>query len=319
MSRSVDASFAEDVREGLGSKPRSIPPKHFYDARGSELFERITELDEYYLTRTERAIFEANADDIAAQAGDRIDLVELGAGSATKTSIIIRAVLARQGTATYYPVDISPAAIDEATEFLHREFPDLEIVPIVGPYAEGLAKIGEKQNRCLAMFIGSSIGNFEPDRQLGFLQRMHDMMAVDDALLLGTDMVKDPAVLVPAYDDAQGVTEAFNKNVLTRINRELGGDFDLEGFRHVAEWKPDASRMEMHLESLRDQTVTIKGLDLVVDLDEGERIHTENSYKFTKGALRALAEGSGYYLERSWYDERAWFGVHLLRKTRFTA
>jgi L-histidine N-alpha-methyltransferase len=307
------SAIAEDVLEGLTRKPRSLPPWLFYDAAGSALFEQITELPEYYLTRTERAILETGAGEILDQAGHGLTLIELGAGTASKTRILISALLRRQLRATYYPVDVSAAALRIAEETLAREFPALKVRPLVGDYSRGLAALAATPGPKLVLYIGSSIGNWEPDEAGRLLNGVRRALRPGDALLLGTDLVKDPAVLHAAYNDAAGVTAAFNKNLLARINRELGADFDLSAFRHSAVFNPVASRIEMYLISRQEQTVRIPALRMRVRFAPSERIHTENSYKFTPAMVRNILSAGGFCLERTWTDERGWFGVHLAR------
>jgi L-histidine N-alpha-methyltransferase len=307
------SSFAAEVLRGLTATSKALPPKFFYDATGSALFEQITELPEYYLTRTERKILRAKADEIVTAAGAGLTLVELGAGTASKTRILIRALLRRQSELIFYPVDVSSAALRVCAEQLSGEFENLRVRPTVADYFAGTRALRRSNGRKLVLFIGSSIGNYEPLEAGAFLSHIRTALSPGDTLLLGTDMVKDCALLVPAYDDAQGVTAAFNKNVLARINRELGGHFDLELFRHVALWNARCSRIEMHLESVTEQDVAIDALELTVAFAAGERIHTENSYKFTPAMVESILANGGFQLERSWSDPRRWFALHLAR------
>src|SRR4051812_20773819 len=228
--------IADEVFTGLTSKPKSLPPKLFYDATGSELFEQITELPEYYLTRTERSILESKADEIIRAAGSDISFIELGAGTATKTRLLLAAALKRQRTVTYYPIDVSPSALEEAKRNLNGDFPGLKVKPIVADYSRGLAELKTVRGRKLLLYLGSSIGNFEPMQAGAMLRSMKSGLSRGDALLLGTDLVKPEHLLVPAYDDAQGVTASFNRNILAHINRELDADFDLDTFKHLAVW-----------------------------------------------------------------------------------
>jgi len=301
------------AREGLSASPKRLPSWLFYDEAGSALFEQITELPEYYLTRTERAIFESYAVEILQAAGPALTLVELGAGTATKTCILIEELLQRQSRALFYPIDVSPSALHEAVVRLGRQFPQLRVNPIVADYTGGVDALNRISGRKLVLYIGSSIGNFEPEESVAMLRRIRRSMRVGDAMLLGTDMAKSAKILVPAYDDAAGVTAAFNKNILARLNRELDADFDLDAFRHVAVWNKRCSRMEMHLESLRSQGVFLPVLNMDVAFSPGERIHTENSYKYTAEMVEAILRESGFRLEQSWYDRQKWFGVHLAR------
>ncbi|HLH06959.1 MAG TPA: L-histidine N(alpha)-methyltransferase [Terriglobales bacterium] len=305
--------IAEVVLAGLMQRRKSLPPKLFYDAEGSQLFERITELPEYYLTRTEARILERYAGQMVEAAGDGLTLVELGAGTATKTRIVIRELLSRQSRVTFYPIDVSHTALEDAVRNLNGDYAGLEVRPVVADYCEGLDGIANTSGEKLVLYLGSSIGNFEPMRAGAVLHSVRGSLRKGEALLLGTDLVKSERVLVPAYDDAQGVTERFNKNVLARINRELGGHFDLKQFKHVAEWNPKCSRMEIYLESLREQTVSVDSLAMRVHFEQGERIHTENSYKFNEHMVRSILSMGGFELERTWTDRRNWFAVHLAR------
>ena len=305
--------IAGDVLEGFTSTPKQLPPKLFYDAVGSRLFEEITRTPEYYPTRTERAILEEYAGDIIRAAGSNLTLVELGAGSAYKTRVLIRAILRRQLRLEFHPVDVSPVALQEAVTSLNGDFPQLHVSPIVADYGHHLPDLSSRPGRKLVLFIGSTIGNFEPDEAQQFLKRVRASLQPGDALLLGFDMVKDAPVLHAAYNDAAGVTEQFNKNVLARINRELGGDFDLNEFNHVAFWNARKSRIEMHLESRVDQDVRISDLGRSFSFSFGERIHTENSYKFTNASIARLLRNSGLTLEKIWPDRDLWFSVALAR------
>ncbi len=307
-------SISADVYAGLTATPKTLPPKLFYDARGSELFEQITALPEYYLTSTERRIFEQYAAEMVTAAGEDLRVVELGAGSAAKTVILLRELARQQGTASFYPVDVSSAALEEADERLRRLVPQIELHPVVADYTLGLPFLHALRGRKLILYIGSSIGNFEPMEAAAVLARIRQSMSRGDALLLGTDMRKSPELLVPAYDDRAGVTAEFNKNILHRINRELRADFDVDRFAHRAIWNSAESRIEMHLESLREQSVHLRDLDLTIPFHRGETIHTENSYKFTPERIASIADNAGLFVERTWSDERNWFTVHLLRR-----
>jgi dimethylhistidine N-methyltransferase len=306
-------STAVDVLDGLTATPKWLPPRLFYDARGSELFEEITRLPEYYLTRTERTIFQAHADDMVAQAGPNLSVFELGAGTATKTQLILRALSSRQRRVTYIPVDVSHTALKQCADDLAEKFPQMTVEPIVADYTSGIARLKSVRGRKLVLYIGSSIGNFELDEAADLLARIREGLRPGDALLLGVDLAKSPDILLPAYDDAQGVTAEFNKNVLRRLNDELSADFDLDRFRHLAVWNASKSRIEMHLESTTDQSVNFAMLGLSVHFDEGETIHTENSYKFTPQMIDDLFGRCGFTLERTWTDPHHWFAEHLAR------
>jgi L-histidine N-alpha-methyltransferase len=303
------------VRAGLLGRRKSLPPWLFYDARGSALFEEITALPEYYLTRTERAILVREAQAIVSAAGPPLEVVELGAGSAAKTEILLEALLAHQPRVTYLPLDVSPAALVSARARLRR-LRRVTVKPILGRYPEALElpRPPEGQRR-LVLFLGSNVGNYDPPAAQELLAAVARALRPGDALLMGADHRKPADVLLPAYDDAQGVTAQFNKNVLARLNRELGADFDLDSFRHVAVWNGRRSRVEMHLESARDQRVTLRALAAVVTFSRGERIHTESSYKLTPVRLRRLLGGAGFRPEAAWTDPRRWFGLYLGRAT----
>ena len=306
-------AIAFDVCEGLTAAPKHLPSKLFYDEPGSQLFEQITELPEYYLTRTERSILEENAGDILRQAGSSLTLVELGAGTATKTCILLEELLHRQSRSLFYPIDVSPSALEQAVRQLGKEFPSLRVNPIVADYTSGVPALSRITGRKLVLYIGSSIGNFEPPQAIRILRRIRQTLRSGDALLLGADYAKSPKILLPAYNDAQGITAAFNKNILARLNRELDADFDLDAFLHVALWNRRCSRMEIYLESLAEQSVFLPSLDLDVKFAAGERMHTENSYKYTDGMIESILRESGFDLEHTWRDRKQWFGVHLAR------
>jgi L-histidine Nalpha-methyltransferase len=313
LQAALTSPIADEVLQGLSAQRKHLPPKLFYDALGSKLFDHITELPEYYLTRTERGILKDSAPQIVEQAGANLTLVEMGAGSATKTRVLIEAILRRQLRLAFYPVDVSPAALREAVVSLNGDYPALQVSPLVADFNHHMPDLKALPGRKLALFIGSTIGNFEPEAAVEFLIRLRQSLGTDDAVLLGFDMRKDAATLHAAYDDAAGVTAEFNKNVLARINRELGGRFDLDSFKHMALWNESLSRIEMHLESLTSQTVWIQDLRRAFHFAEGERIHTENSYKFSDEAIASLLQESGLRLERTWTDSKAWFSEVLAR------
>jgi dimethylhistidine N-methyltransferase len=306
---------AEEVQEGLTSHPKSLPCKLFYDSRGSALFEEITRLPEYYLTRTELEILRDSAGEMAAAAGTGVTVVELGAGTAAKTCTLLQALSQRQIRVPYFPVDISPAALSEARERVERQCPSVSVRPVVADFSRGFGFLRDIPGRKLVLYLGSSIGNFDPAAAVEMLSQIQQELAAKDALLLGTDLVKDQSILLPAYGDAQGVTEQFNKNILCRLNRELGANFDPDFFRHIACWNPQESRMEIYLESLRPQVVEISLLNLEVKFANGERIHTENSYKYTLEMVKKMLGPAGFALARTWFDKCRWFALHLARVT----
>lgn len=308
------------VTEGLQSSSKFLPAWLFYDEIGSRLFDRITELPEYYLTRTERAILATYAAEIVALAAEShaLQIIELGAGSCEKTGILLSAAADRQDTVLYEPIDVSPAPLEEARERLEREIPGVLVSPRVQDYSRSFALdpplSGERR---LVLYIGSSVGNFDPAEAHALLAEIRAALAPGDTLLLGVDLVKDPALLHAAYNDEAGVTEAFNRNLLHRLNRELGANFKPELFAHRALWNPAHSRMEMHLESLLRQIITIPGSsaeeDLQIEFQRGETIHTENSYKYRPGEPESMLASVGFTPQRTWTDERGWFAVCLAR------
>jgi L-histidine N-alpha-methyltransferase len=298
-----------DVTRGLTETPKSLPPKWFYDERGSVLFEEITRLPEYYPTRAEREILVARAAEIAATTGART-LVELGSGSGEKTRLLIEA-LREQGTlATYVPMDVSPSALLESGQALVRDYPGLSVHGLLADFEHqlGVLPVGDRR---LTAFLGGTIGNLEPGPRAAFLADLRDSTAVGDWLLLGTDLVKDTAVLVPAYDDSAGVTARFNKNVLEVINRELAADFDPDQFEHVALWDPDAEWIELRLRSTADQKVTVGDLDLVVPFGTGEEMRTEVSAKFRPEGVRAELAAARFASRAGWTDAAGRFLVTL--------
>jgi dimethylhistidine N-methyltransferase len=312
----ISERVALAVREGLASTPKRLPPWLFYDEAGSRLFDKITELSEYYLTRTERSIFAADAGAMIARAaaGDRLRIAELGAGSADKTRLLLAAAVRRQGPVIYEPVDVSASALSEAQERLERELPLVLVAPQVMDYTDAFAlDYPGPGERHLVLYIGSSIGNFEPEDAARVLRRVRAALRPGDALLLGVDLVKSPDALLAAYDDAEGVTAEFNRNILVRINRELGADFEPASFSHRAVWNAAASRMEMHLMSQGAQTVRIAALDMEVNFRRSECIHTENSYKYQPGQAEAMLARVGFTPNVTWNDRRGWFAVCLAR------
>lgn len=305
--------YAEEVVSGLTSPQKTLPCKLFYDQIGSALFEEITRLPEYYPTRTELEILCEYSHEMAQAAGCPISVVELGAGTATKTEMLLRAIARRQMRVKFFPVDISPTAIGEAKKRLRSELPEALVRPVIADFSNGFSFLSEIADRKLVLYLGSSIGNFDWNDAVGLLRKVRDQLYPGDALLLGTDMVKSPEILVPAYDDAQGITAQFNKNILRRINREFRGNFDLDSFRHIAEFSAERSRMEIFLESCKPQVVTLAATGTTVRFRRGERIHTENSNKYTPEMVQRLLCVSGFKLEKSWFDGRQWFGLHLAR------
>ncbi|MFI9169082.1 L-histidine N(alpha)-methyltransferase [Streptomyces lincolnensis] len=302
----TEAALRADVLKGLTHTPKTLPPKWFYDAHGSELFEQITELPEYYPTRAEREILLARSAEIAAATGART-LVELGSGSSEKTRHIIDALT---GLGTYVPVDVSESALTQAGQALVAERPGLRVHALIADFTARLT-LPDTPGPRLVAFLGGTIGNLVPVERAAFLSSVRALLSPGDALLLGTDLVKDERVLVRAYDDAAGVTAAFNKNVLTVVDRELGADFDPDAFDHVALWDPDREWIEMRLRSRTAQTVKIPALDLAVDFAAGEELHTEVSAKFRKEGVRAELSAAGLELAHWWTDDEGRFALSL--------
>ena len=312
-------ALGDVVRDGLTRTPRRLPPWLFYDEAGSLLFERITELPEYYLTRIERSIFEACAPEMIATAADgqRLRIVELGAGSAEKTRLLLAAAVESQGTVSYQPVDVSETALEAARLRLKLELPEAIVEPQVADYTQSLqlepCLAGERR---LVLYIGSSIGNFDPQDAAKLLLELWEALEPGDGVLLGVDLApcaggKELGDLLAAYNDDAGVTARFNLNLLERLNRELGAAFDLDAFAHRIRWNSEESRIEMHLESLREQTVSIPSLGLAVEFGEGETIHTENSYKYRAGQAEEMLHAAGFAVNRQWRDDAGWFAVYL--------
>ena len=305
------SEFARDLMAGLARTPRNVPPKYFYDAAGSALFDGICELPEYYPTRTELRILAERAPEIAAQIGPRAELVEFGAGSLTKVRLLFDAFNAEDAPRRYLPIDISGEHLEGAAERLRADYPELVVQPIVADYTMPLVlpATGAGVGQRVGFFPGSTIGNFHPEEALSFMQLAARLLR-GGGMLVGVDLVKEPSRLHAAYNDAQGVTAAFNLNLLLRANRELGADFDLDAFGHYAFYNPLLQRIEMHLVSRRAQTVNIGGERF--DFFEGESIHTENSHKFTVEGFRALAVRAGFRPGPVWTDEARLFSVHWL-------
>src|SRR5262245_29142147 len=303
-----ESPFASDVLAGLSRRPKQLPPKYFYDEAGSQLFEEITELPEYYPTRTELSILREHAADIVRSFGPNTALVEFGSGSTRKVRILLAAAPSIEA---YVPVDISAEMLSQEAAQLQHDYPRLRVLPVAADFTQpfrlpdainGLARAG--------FFPGSTIGNFEPHDASAFLVHARRMLGRKAVLIIGVDLAKDVNVLNAAYDDAAGVTAKFNLNLLARINRELGGDFDLDSFSHEAFYNCERHRIEMHLASRKRQKVRVAGR--VIEFRAGETIHTENSYKYTIESFGALARGAGWTPSAVWTDERSYFSVHAL-------
>ncbi len=305
-----DASqFRDDAWAGLAATRKTLPCKYFYDARGSALFERICELPEYYPTRTELAILEAHAEEMAACLGPHCLLIELGSGSSRKTRLLLDRLREPAG---YVPIDISSAALAESVHVLAKAYPTLEVLPVCADYGDllELPRSRIEPARRAVFFPGSTIGNFTPPDAQRFLERMGKMAGPEGGILIGADLRKAPALLEAAYDDAAGVTAAFDRNLLVRLNDEIGADFVLDRFQHRAVWNEEVGRVEMHLVSTVDQDVRVAGRRF--HFAAGESIHTENSYKYSRDGFAALAAGAGLAVRRVWTDERRWFSVQWL-------
>lgn len=307
------ATFAEDVRAGLGARPYRLSPKYFYDDLGSALFDAITRLPEYYLTRVERDLLATYGRDIAGRLEGPLELVELGSGSALKTRLLIDALLERQQALTYHPIDISAEAVTESSLALSAAYERLRVDAYASDYFSLLReKRLQTTDRVLALFLGSNIGNFEPDDARELLSLLAGALRPGDGLLIGYDLKKDPSILELAYDDPTGVTAAFNKNLLARINRELGGDFDLHRFAFRARWNEEAGAVQSFLVSEGQQRVCIAAAQLDVAFAAGDAIHTESSYKFSRDEIVALAKRCGYAENTSYTDAAGRYALSLL-------
>jgi L-histidine N-alpha-methyltransferase len=325
---STPDAIAREVRVGLSATPKTLAPWLFYDEAGSDLFEQITQLPEYYLTRTERDIFTAHAEEIIREAAashgphpaGKLTLIELGAGTATKTGILLAAAVRQQNSVVYQPVDVSESALDAARDNILANIPGVTVRVQVADYTREALPLNRLPNtRTLALYIGSSIGNFTPEDASAVLRNLRAQLLPGDTLLLGTDLApgkhKDVATLLAAYDDTAGTTAAFNLNVLARLNRDLGATFNTAAFRHRACWNPTESRIEMHLESLIPQRVHIPansaGPALILNFAPGETIHTENSYKFNPASVAALLASANFTATNTWQDPHHRFAVTL--------
>ena len=305
------SGMAADVRAGLTRPFKELSPRYFYDERGSELFERITELPEYYPTRCERAILERHGDQLVA-AAEPCSLIELGSGSASKTRVLLDAMQAAGCLETYCPVDISEQITRDTAASIAREYEDVEVRGLVCDFELDLERVPVGGPRMIAL-LGGTIGNFAPQQRAGFLRRICNLLGPEDRFLLGTDLVKDRETLEAAYDDAQGVTAEFNKNVLAVINRELGADFDLDAFAHRAYWDPDNLWMDIRLCSLARQIVDVSALGLLVGFDRGEEMRTEISTKFARQGLEGIYAEAGLEMVEWWTDPDGLYGLSMAR------
>lgn len=307
-------ALRRDVHAGLTATPKSLPPKYFYDARGSELFNQITRLPEYYPTRAETEILERHAADIARLTRCE-SLVELGSGTSAKTRLLLSALINEGTLREFVPFDVDPAVLSQASSALGLEYPALAVAPVVGDFEVHLDALPRDADRRVIAFLGSTIGNLEPPERAVFLRSVAAVLRPRDAFLFGTDLVKDAGRLQRAYDDDAGVTAEFNRNVLVVVNRELGADFDVHSFEHIARWDTEQEWIEMRLRSIRAQRVTVADLGLTVGFAEGEQMRTEISAKFrSDGVARELA-AAGMVSERFWTDAAGDFALTLARLT----
>lgn len=306
--------FAANVLNGLTAAQKRLSPKFLYDKLGSQLFEQISALPEYYPTRTERTILVDRASEIVESVDEAAELIELGSGSSAKTRLLIEAFLAGERPLHYLPIDISKTMLIKSAGALLDLYPRLQVTALVSDYSTALRALSKRKRRPkLIIFLGSSIGNFEQAEAEAFLRQVRQSMAPRDRFLIGMDMVKPADILQAAYDDAQGVTARFNLNLLERINRELSGEFDLETFHHEVVYNQRTDCVELYLVSDRTQTVSISRLGRTVSFTAGERIHTENSHKYSKEVIEAMAARNGFLLQNAWYDENEWFSLNLMQ------
>lgn len=304
-------AFARDVRIGLGKSPKSLPCIYFYDSAGSRFFEWICRQPEYYCTRAEAEILQKHAGDIAACFSGPTQIVELGSGSSVKTRTLLEAFIDSETPTTYLPIDVSPGILTESAAGLRQAYPELNVKPIAARYEDGLSLLDPTNENILLIWLGSSIGNYEREAAKKFIARLSNQLSAGDRLLLGIDLIKDPAILEAAYNDRAGITAAFNLNILKRINRELGGNFRIERFKHRAVFNSALGRIEMYLTSCCDQEVRIDEPGLTVSFSKGESIHTENSYKYNTGEIEALGKSAGLRLLHQWFDSEQLFSLNL--------
>jgi len=307
----AEKALRRDARAGLTSMPKWLPPKWFYDARGSELFEEITRLEDYYPTRAEREILHRRAADIAEMTGAHT-LVELGSGSSEKTRLLLDALRAGGTLREFVPLDVSETALREAVAAISRDYPGTRVHAVVGDFTEHLGRTPGEAPRLVA-FLGGTIGNLFPGERATFFGEIREVLGLGEWLLLGTDLVKDPATLVRAYDDREGVTAEFNRNVLTVLNRELGADFPIEEFEHHAVWDSTQEWVEMRLRARRPLTVSVADLGLSLQLEQGEEIRTEISAKFRREGVEAELTAAGFELAQWWTDDQRRFALSLAR------
>ena len=313
-STKIEKTFADEIHSSLSGDFKHISPKFFYDKKGSELFEKICDLPEYYPTRTEIEILKNLKSDLAKFLDDSFRLVELGSGSSVKTRLILDIFGQIQNTTEYFPIDISEI-LTESSELLQRDYCGLKITGIIDTYEGGLEfieKYDEKKN--LIIFLGSSFGNFTPQDGKTFLQKINSIMKKEDLFLIGLDLVKNKRILENAYDDSQGITAKFNLNVLSRINDELDGDFVLNNFKHIAKYNEKDQRVEMYLESLVDQSVIISKSNISLKFNQGELLHTEHSHKYNISQIEKLMDETGFVIKQNWLDVNKHYALTLVSK-----
>jgi dimethylhistidine N-methyltransferase len=313
VSSLVD-SFAEDVDRGLTDSPKHLSCVYFYDYKGSLFFEQICRLPEYYITRAEAQILEAHSAEIISYAPEDALLVEMGSGSCNKTRHIIEALLAQYDRVTYSPIDVSRKMLKQSAGALLERYADLEIISVAAEYGEGLRQLEMRTDQPkFLVWLGSSIGNFELTEGIRFLKTVVGWLSRDDFFLIGFDLEKDSEILETAYNDSKGVTARFNLNLLARINRELGGEFDLDRFAHLAIYNEERRRIEMYLASTCEQHVAVTDLHRTYHFKEGERVHTENSHKYSLDTIKTMADQVGMEIVRQWFDPKRYFNLTLFR------
>ncbi len=311
MSHSYDPHFAEHVRLGLSQSPRALSSMYIYDEKGSKLFQSIMELPEYYLTRAEYEILELQSPDIAyllqAQPEDGLDVVEFGAGDGTKTRLLLTHLLQQQWDFRYVPIDISRDALEGLTADLARQFPEMPVEPVVGDYFKSLEQLSQSPRRKLVLFLGSNVGNFSHAQANAFFERMHEGLNPGDQVLVGFDLKKNPAQILAAYNDSEGVTAHFNQNLLARINRELGGNFDLSQFKYTPVYNPESGEMHAYQLSLADQDVYVEAVDESFHFARWDTIHTEVSRKYSLDMIETFAQNNGYKVSAHFKDANDYF------------
>lgn len=304
--------FAQDVIKGLSTSPKQIPSVYFYDEKGSALFETICELPEYYPTRTETQILRHHGRDIVQHFPSNLQIIELGSGSSVKTRILLESFLNEHGSARYVPIDVSASILNQSARELENRYNELTVQPVTARYEQGVAQsILHDGTHNLLLWLGSSIGNFTRTEAVEFLNTIRGMSGANASFLIGIDLRKERTLLEKAYNDAQGVTAAFNLNLLERMNRELLADFDLSAFRHLSKYDEEKGRVEMHLVSQKKQTVHFDVPGFTVHFEEGESIHTENSYKYNINEIEDMAYQTGLILKQQWLDPQKWFSLNL--------